>query len=160
MSMNHSMNSKNNSLIFDNLKTKYRLPLDLVQNSSQKKFKRINSAQCLIKSFKNIKNNNIINQEKSNNNIINNNNSNRNKIINSQALTINNNQTNINENIDKRSSSRASSKIIINTSYYQVFNGNIQTFNQNSITNKNYLNINIKNINNCEINKDKNKSII
>ena len=158
MSMNHSMNSKNNSLIFDNLKTKYRLQLDLVQNSFQKKFKRINSAQYLIKSFKNIKNNNIINQEKSNNNIINNNNSNRNIIINGKPLTINNNQANINENIDKRSSSRTSSNIIINTSYYQVFNGNIQTFNQNNITNNNYLNINIKKINKCEINNIENKS--
>ena len=148
MSMNHSITSKDKSIVLDNITKEYKLPLDLVQNSIQIKFKRINSTQYLIKSFKNIKNNKILNQEKSNNIAINNN-STRNKFINDQTLTMNNNRTNINENNEnnpKNNSSKTSSNIIINTSYYQVFNGNIANINQNNITN----NSNTKN----EINKD------
>ena len=118
MSMNHSITSKDKSIVLDNITKEYKLPLDLVQNSIQIKFKRINSTQYLIKSFKNIKNNKILNQEKSNNIDINNN-STRNKFINDQTLTMNINRTNINENNENnpnKNSSKTSSNIIINTS--------------------------------------------
>ena len=66
-----------------------------------------------------------------------------------------NNRTNINENNENiennpnKNSSKVSSNIIINTSYYQVFNGNIENINQNNITNNSNTNIIKK-----EINKD------